>query len=448
MKNKKIVVAVKICQGEINPFDASALEVALRIPDADITVISMAPDSMIPQIESLSRYGVKTLTLSDKLYAGSDTVATSLVLATAIARIDPDYVFCGRQSIDGDTAQVPVMISARLGYGLITGGAYYEDDALRLLDGRKVCVEDKTVITFCKYVAPRFFSIFSKVEKTEIWDNSVLNISEDLCGSKGSPTKVIRTYENMVGRRSCQFVEYDRLDELIRTGLTTKHTDGVTKKINREVYYYGDLKEYADSLFENSVRINGADVNSIVTEIQENKPKVVLFADDGESKELAARVAIALNTGLCADCTSFDVQNGKFVMTRPAMGGNVTADIVCSGEVALATVRTARKDQSEIMFCVGDGCIDKVGQIKALASKYGAEICATRKVVDKGVMPYECQVGLTGKTVSPKVYVCFGVSGAVQHTSAIEKSGIIIAINKDKNERIFDYADYGIIKEI
>ena len=85
---------------------------------------------------------------------------------------------------------------------------------------------------------------------------------------------------------------------------------------------------------------------------------------------------------------------------------------------------------------------------KQLAEKYGAEVCASRKVVDSGVLPYEKQVGLTGRTIAPKVYVAFGISGAVQHTSAIEGAVRIIAINEDKNARIFDYADYGIIKKL
>lgn len=83
-----------------------------------------------------------------------------------------------------------------------------------------------------------------------------------------------------------------------------------------------------------------------------------------------------------------------------------------------------------------------------LAQRLSAEICATRSVVDVGGAPYEAQVGLTGRTVSPRVYIAVGVSGAVQHTSSISGSGTVIAINPDKNAMIFDYSDYGIIKEI
>ena len=83
-----------------------------------------------------------------------------------------------------------------------------------------------------------------------------------------------------------------------------------------------------------------------------------------------------------------------------------------------------------------------------MAKQCNAEICCSRIVADSGKLPYEQQVGLTGKTVNPKVYVAFGISGAVQHTCAIAGAGTVIAVNKDKNARIFDYADYGIIKKL
>ena len=89
-----------------------------------------------------------------------------------------------------------------------------------------------------------------------------------------------------------------------------------------------------------------------------------------------------------------------------------------------------------------------IEKIRALAKKYHAQLAATRTVVDSGDMPYEYQVGLTGKTVSPKVYVAFGISGAVQHTCAIESAKTVIAINPDKDARIFEYADYGIVSKI
>jgi electron transfer flavoprotein alpha subunit len=142
------------------------------------------------------------------------------------------------------------------------------------------------------------------------------------------------------------------------------------------------------------------------------------------------------------------VEGGKFVMTRPALGGNVTADIVCESEMAFATLRTVKKEGSDVIFSVGKGAVGEVENIKRLAENYGAEVCCSRIVADSGKMPYEKQVGLTGRTVCPKVYVAFGISGAVQHTCAISGAGTVIAVNTDKRARIFDYADYGIIDDV
>ena len=159
-------------------------------------------------------------------------------------------------------------------------------------------------------------------------------------------------------------------------------------------------------------------------------------------------MAVLCNAGICADCISFRVQDGRFIMTRPALGGNVTADIICNSDMAFATVRTVKKGDADVIFSVGKGAIDYIDKIKDLATIFNAEVCCSRIVADSGKLPYDKQVGLTGRTVCPKVYVAFGISGAVQHTSAIAGAGTVIAVNVDKDARIFDYADYGIVCDL
>ena len=176
--------------------------------------------------------------------------------------------------------------------------------------------------------------------------------------------------------------------------------------------------------------------------------RVVLFESVEKLRILAAKTAVLTGAGLCADCVSFRRENGSFIMTRPALGGNVTADIVSDAEMAFATVRPEGKRDGEIVFAIGKGAVPYLPEIRSLAEKYGATLAATRSVVDAGIMPYETQVGLTGKTVAPKVYVALGISGAVQHTSAIAGAGTVIAVNTDKDARIFDYSDYGIADDI
>lgn len=450
MNNSKIVVLVKIYKGELNPFDATALECALQTGSKDITVLSMSPIGNLDVLKTLTRYGIKAVIVSDKAYAGSDTIATSLVLAKALQRIAPDYVFCGRQSIDGDTAQVPPMLAERLGYGYFPNVTEFSNGTFYSRNNLKFNETSKTVLTFEKFVNLRFPSIFSKVGNVEVLDNSVLNIDVSSCGLNGSPTRVLHTYQSVSGRRFCKFVDFEQLDKTIKMCLSQKDIQR-QKDIQQQfekVFYCGDIKDYVSKIAHDVCQIESTTADGIAKEIIDKSIDVLLFSNSAECKELASRVAVKLNYGVCADCTSFRNENGKFVMTRPALGGDLIADIVSLSKTSLATCKGIQSAQNGVVFCIGNGAIGSIEQIRQLAQMYNAELCATRTVVDNGVMPYCTQVGLTGKSVAPKVYVCFGVSGAVQHTCAIERASTIIAINSDKNARIFDYADYGIVHKL
>ena len=115
----KILVCVKVIKGEINPFDQSAIECALTLSD-DVTVISMGPGSCEEVLKPITRLGAKVILISDSVFAGSDTLATSYILSTAIKKMEYDLILCGRQSVDGDTAQVGPMLSEMLGISLVT----------------------------------------------------------------------------------------------------------------------------------------------------------------------------------------------------------------------------------------------------------------------------------------------------------------------------------------
>ena len=112
----------------------------------------------------------------------------------------------------------------------------------------------------------------------------------------------------------------------------------------------------------------------------------------------------------------------------------------------MATVRTT-SDFADIIVSGGKGVANKIDKLEKIALKYNAELGASRGLVDMGKIPYSAQIGLTGKTVCPKIYIAIGISGAVHHTVAIENADAIIAINPDKDARIFEYADFGIIDE-
>jgi electron transfer flavoprotein alpha subunit len=452
MKDKRIVVLLKYYKGELNPFDGAALECALELGTKEVIALSMAPASALNAFESLTRLGVKCVLVSDVKYAGSDTLATGYVLAQAIKRLAPDLVFCGRQSVDGDTGQVPPMLAQRLGLSLISKVMKIDGDTVSTRAGASFTLSSGQIVTFEKIRTLRFPSMFSKLGKAEVWDNQTLGLDESKCGLVGSPTRVVKSYESEVGRRDCEFVKKERLSELIEKALQKQRVEKTLTQVEllEEAYFVGNVEKIACGIAKRTIALDptGKTPEEFANELKEKRVETVLWEDSEELKTLASKVAVITGAGLCADCISFRVEKGELIMTRPALGGNVTADIVCKGGMAFATVRTVKHGGSEIIFSVGKGGVSELEKIQALAKEYGAEVCCSRIVADGGKLPYSAQVGLTGRTVCPKVYVAFGISGAVQHTCAIAGATTVIAVNTDKTARIFDYADYGIVEDI
>ena len=130
-----------------------------------------------------------------------------------------------------------------------------------------------------------------------------------------------------------------------------------------------------------------------------------------------------------------------------ALSGSVIAKIKSLTSPALATVRTQSARQSDVIIAAGYGVKDRLDDIRALCRSVGADFGASRKLVDNGYARYDEQIGLTGKTVSPSVYVAVGISGAVHHIVGMDRSATVIAVNPDPDAPIFEYADYGIIDE-
>lgn len=452
MKDKRIVVCLKYFKGEMNPFDGAALECALETGAREIIALSMAPMSALNTFQGLTRLGVKCVFISDPTYAGSDTLATSYILAEAVKRLKPDFVFCGRQSVDGDTAQVPPMLAKRLGFPIRMRTIAFRGEEITLRNGETYLLNERTIVTFEKIRTLRFPSIFSKIKEVEIWDNQTLGLPEEKCGFSGSATKVIKSYESRAGRRTCRFIGKEDFFSVLEERLQKCSDEQVyneTEKLS-QVYYVGDIENVAKRVAQKAVKLEISDKSDeeIAAELLKGEIKTVLWEDQDGLKTRAAAAAVLTGAGMCADCISFRAENDALVMTRPALGGNVTADIVCTGAMAFATVRTTKKDGADIIFSVGKGAINHIDGIKALAKKYGADICCSRIVADSGKLSYEQQVGLTGKAVCPKIYVAFGISGAVQHTCAITGAGTVIAVNTDRNAGIFDYADYGIVSDV
>lgn len=228
-------------------------------------------------------------------------------------------------------------------------------------------------------------------------------------------------------------------------------------------------------------------IAELVTEFQ---PSIFLFGATTIGRSLAPRIAVKLRCGLTADCTelAIDKESKLLLQTRPAFGGNIMATIVCPEKrPQMATVRpkvmkAAERDQARTGKIVklsreippsrarlletleasgqqaniqeadiivsggrGLGKPENFALLEELAKLLGGAVGASRAAVDAGWIPYPHQVGQTGKTVRPKLYIACGISGAVQHLAGMSSSDVIVAINKDPNAPIFSIATYGIV---
>ncbi len=228
--------------------------------------------------------------------------------------------------------------------------------------------------------------------------------------------------------------------------------------------------------------------------VNEQKPSIFLIGATTIGRDLGPRVSARVVTGLTADCTKLEIgENRELMMTRPAFGGNLMATILCKdhrpqmstvrpGVMKKAPIDTNRKGEivnypvqfditksrvrlvqkvkedkgmidiadAKILISGGRGVGNAEGfkKLETLAEVLHAQVSSSRAMVDAGIKDHCCQVGQTGKTVRPDLYIACGISGAIQHLAGMEESEYIVAINKDKFAPIFGVADLGIVGDV
>jgi len=233
-------------------------------------------------------------------------------------------------------------------------------------------------------------------------------------------------------------------------------------------------------------------VKAMTAVVNKYKPEIVLFGATAIGRDMAPRVSARVHTGLTADCTKLEVQEDTkdLLMTRPAFGGNIMATIRCpEHRPQMATVRpgvmqkytaaekipckvdrlevpdladsknveileilkkvSEKMDIKDARILIsggrGMGSAENFALLEDLAEVLGGTVAASRAAVDAGWQEKDSQVGQTGNTVRPNLYIACGISGAIQHLAGMEESDIIIAINKDETAPIFEIADFGVI---
>lgn len=528
---------------EMNSFDSKAVEEAIRISEKfhwETAVATMGPPQAGDIINKSMMMGIgKGYLLTDRAFAGSDTLVTSRVLARFLELTMPDLVLMGKYSLDGETSQVPPEVATFAGYN-------FKSSISRIdIESGNSCIvehENEQGMTEYRIRLPAVLSLSEKINrargitagtpdmhgKIETMDEAVLGTG--IVGARDSPTVVAGTDKVESGRK----VSFLPFDKNVYGKVMDLIAEGESKQDASRRIELGDYTPLRDAIWgvavddvplsieiscliselglrsdlnvimAGNVRpdklhgmichkyyfIDAAETDALSGELvklmKAENPAHVVLPSTVAGREVSGLSAAALNLGLTADCIDLAIQNGKMIQYKPAFGGGIVATITSKTRPSMATVRPgmfrispgnstfetievpgehrSRIERlkhtpvptefrplrsSRLVIGIGRGLKyrEKVVPVVSLAEKLSASVGGTRPIVDMNWIPRQQQIGLTGASISPAIYIALGVSGRDNHVVGIRYAGKVIAVNTDRNAPIFGYADIGIVAD-
>ena len=570
---KKTIVREGV-PSEVNAFDVLGLVRAVELkaaPEDEVVAVSMGPPQAREGLVTCMALGAdRSILLTDRALAGSDTLATARALGMILEREQPDLIVCGRNSADAETGQVGPELAELLGLPHVSHVRkldYRPESntvvAERITDEGYQVVECPLPAVVCvtEGVAAETFANrqqMAEAQEKPVAEVTCAQLTDDLSqlGLDGSPTWVedIRLVEPT---RQGLMIEGEtpedaagQVAQLLRDSLAAlgkeassdgPATDGARypdekrqaiwvvaetsqaglRRVTLELL--GKARQLAGTTHSQVVAVlignagdgaaetlsaYGADrvltldnaalgpvcgravANALSQAIDSEQPYAVLFAATADGRDLASRIAARLGLGLTGDAIDLEIDSeGRLVQLKPALGGNVIAPILSKTLPNLVTLRpglltpiepdetasakvetlaapvfegsditvveTHYEDdpggialaQAEIVLGAGMGIggPENLPRVQSLAGEIGATVATTRNVVHAGWLPHQVQVGISGRTIAPQVYLAVGIRGVFDHTVGIQKAGVIVALNSNRRHPIFKAADVGIV---
>ena len=479
---------------EMNPYCRRAVGKGVELAQqtgGTCTVFTMGPPAAEDVLREAVAWGAdRGVLITDPAFAGSDTLATAHTLAAALRRSSPfDLVLTGRNSVDADTGQVGAELAELLDLPMLAGVKTLEiieaGTALRARcehdDGWLEAEADLPVVVSCaeRLCEPAKVDPVGRaaVSADRLTVVDAADLGPGPWGAAASPTRVgdVRTLEVQRAQRVLE----GPLDQQIAEAVRMLIDDGVLghDPVEGTAFDPDDIEDVPDGWARGPLAIG------VVLEPERAQAARALL---GEAAALAVSIGgrvVALSASPELDLT---VEAGRLVGWKPAFGGQLVAAITTSSPVQMVTVRPgvlARRSpragdpptheqlettttgrirhldqgrddeldalaQAQIVVGVGRGVDpDDYGELGALVAVLGAELAATRKVTDNGWLPRSRQVGITGRSLSPKLYVALGVSGKFNHMSGVRAAGQILAVNPDRDAPVFGTCDIGLVAD-